>query len=308
MITTRKHSRSLSLLACAALAGCASGQTTQNGALMPSGPSALSSAAASVTKPIYVSDFLASVVLIYPPTGSNPAPIGQITDGISGPMGSFVDGRGDLFVSNVTNYTVTMYPKGSVNWSLRYTGLQYPTNVTVGRDGTVYIADLTGNKVVEYPRGSTRPKRLITVTDPQGVALDAGNNLYVSYNTGAHGGGPGAVNEYPPHSTTGTTLPAQISWSAGDAIDGSGDLVVADQGNAAVEIFSPGATSPSRVITQSLQDPFRIAFDKSFKHLYVADPSANALFVYDYSSGTLVNTITNGLKSVDGVALFPESP
>ncbi len=328
MKSTSRYARGLSLVAIAALAGCASGQAMQGGPWTPTESSALrvmaariplqkaqpahraggwlSPAAKSGQHVVYVSDFLANAVEIYPASGSNPAPIGQITDGISGPMGSFVDARGDLFTSNVTNFTVTMYPKGSLNWSLRYTGLEYPTNVTVGKDGTVYIADISGNKVFEYVKGSTRPKRIITVTTPQGVALDADNNLYVSYNTGLHGGGPGAVNEYAPHSTSGTTLAAQISWAAGDAVDGSGNLVVADQGSAQVEIFAPGASSPSRVITQGLEDPFRIAFDKTFKHLYVADPEANALFVYDYATGTLTNTITNGLTSVYGVALFPE--
>jgi hypothetical protein len=95
---------------------------------------------------------------VYPVTGSNAAPIGQIVDGISGPEGYFVDRHGNLFVSNVTNYTVTMYPRGSSNWTLRYTGLAYPTNVTVGHDGMVYIPDLVGNKVVEYRKGSTRSK------------------------------------------------------------------------------------------------------------------------------------------------------
>lgn len=321
------YARGLSLVAFAALAGCATGQSTQSVALTPNGSSALRvmkvpvpvqraqparraggrlSPSATGQRLIYVSDDLANVVQIYPASGSNPAPIGQITDGVSGPMGSFVDGRGDLFVSNTSNFTVTMYPKGSLTWSLRYTGLQYPTNVVVGKDGTVYIADISGNKVFEYAKGSTRPKRIINVSTPQGVALDAANNLYVSYNTGAHGGGPGAVNEYAPHSTSGTTLAAQINWSAGDAIDGSGNVVVADQGTAQVEVFAPGASSPTRVISQGLEDPFRIAFNKTFKLLYVADPEANAVFVYDYASGALKETITNGLTSVDGVALFPQ--
>ena len=35
-----------------------------------------------------------------------------------------------------------------------------------------------------------------------------------------------------------------------------------------------------------MEDPFRIALDKAFKHLYVADPEVNALLVYDYPAGT----------------------
>lgn len=270
----------------------------------------LSPAAKAAKHLIYVSDFTKNAVEIYPTTGSNPSPIGAITDGISGPQGSFVDRHGNLFVSNASNDTVTMYPHGSTTWSLRYTGFAYPTNVTVGRNGMVYVADLVGQKVVAFPRGKTRSKLTINVAYPQGVALDPRNNLYVSYNTGAHGGGPGDVNEYAPGKTNGQSLGLPIVWSAGDAVDGSGDVVVADQGSgngdAAVYVFPPGSSQPSQTIDQGIEDPFRIAFDKPFKHLYVADPEVNALLVYGYPSGTPLKSITNGLTSVYGVAVYPE--
>jgi hypothetical protein len=256
---------------------------------------------------IYVSDFTNNDVEIYSASGSNQSPIGEITDGISGPEGNFVDAHGNLFVTNVSNQTVTMYPHGSTTWTLQYTGFAYPTNVTAGANGMVYVDDLVGEKVVEFPKGKTRSKRTIDVTYPQGVALDSKNNLYVEYNTGSHGGGPATVDEYAPKSTKGTNLNLPIVWGAGDAIDGSSDVVVADQGsgsgNAAVYVFPPGATEPSQTINQGMEDPFRIAFDSKYKYLYVADPEVNKLLVYDYSSGTLVNSITSGLKSVYGVAV-----
>jgi DNA-binding beta-propeller fold protein YncE len=203
-----------------------------------------------------------------------------------------------------------MYPRGSTTYKLQYTGFAYPTNVAVGRNGMVYVADLVGGKVVEFPRGKTRSKLTITISDPQGVALDAKNNLYVEYNTGAHGGGPGDVNEYPPGSTNGQDLGLPIVWGGGDAVDGSGNVVVADQGsgsgNAAVYVFPPGSKTPSETINQGMQDPFRIALDKKFKTLYVADPAVNAVLVYDYASGTLIKSITNSLRAVNGVAVYPE--
>lgn len=269
----------------------------------------LSPAAKHAKHLIYVSDFLNNAIEIYPTTGSNPSPVGQITDGISGPQGCFVDRHGNLFVTNASNQTVTMYPHGSTTWTLQYTGFAYPTNVTVGANGMVYVDDLVGQKVVEFPRGKTRSKRTISITYPQGVALDANNNLYVSYNTGAHGAGPGDVNEYAPGKTSGKDLRLPIAWSAGDAIDGKSDVVVADQGtgsNAAVYVFPPGSSTPSQTINQGMLDPFRIAFDKPFKTLYVADPAVNALLVYDYASGSLKDSITNGLSSVYGVAVYPE--
>ena len=270
----------------------------------------LSPAAKSGKHLIYVADFIANAIQIYSTSGSNQSPVGQITDGISGPEGCFVDRHGNLFVANATNQTVTMYKRGAMSWSLQYTGFAYPTNVSVGANGVLYVDDLVGGKVVEFERGKTRSKRTILVTDPQGAALDAKNNLYVSYNTGSHGGGPGTVNKYPPKLTKGTDLDLPIVWSAGDAVDSKADVVVADQGsgsgNAAVYVFPPGSTQPSETINQGMEDPFRIALDKKNRNLYVADPEVNKLLVYDYASGTLVNTITNGLSSVYGVAVSGE--
>ncbi|HEY1883309.1 MAG TPA: hypothetical protein VGG51_09765 [Candidatus Cybelea sp.] len=315
------------------VAGCASGGSPQGAALTPAagtGPERaarvanrlgapqpshrsggwLSPAAKSGKPLIYVADFTANAIEIYSTSGSNQSPIGEITDGISGPQGCFVDAQGDLFVANASNQTVTMYKRGATTWKLQYTGFAYPTNVTVSTKGVLFVDDLVGGKVVEFARGKTRSKRTISVTDPQGAALDAKRNLYVSYNTGSHGGGPGAVNEYAPKSTKGTNLDLPIVWSAGDAVDSKADVVVADQGsgsgNAAVYVFPAGATQPSETINQGIEDPFRIALDKKNVHLYVADPEANKLFVYDYASGTLVNTITNGLSSVYGVAVSGE--
>ncbi len=311
------HMRGIWIAALVASAGCAGTQgapgipATAPGAATAAhrGGGWLSPRAKSGKHLIYVSDFLKNAVEIYPASGANPNPIGEITDGISGPQGSFVDSKGDLFVANATNYTVTMYPRGSSTWSLRYTGFAYPTNVSASTDGKVFVADLVGGKVVEFPKGSTRSKLTINVTDPQGVALDAKSNVYVAYNTGGHGAGPGQVNEYPPGSAKGTSLDLPIVWAAGDAVDASGDVVVADQGsgvgNDAVYVFPPGSNKPSHTITQSMEDPFRIALDKGSKTLYVADPEVNALLVYQYPAGTLVNTITNGLSSVYGVAVSP---
>jgi hypothetical protein len=269
----------------------------------------LSPAAKKAKHLIYVSDFIGNAVEIYPTTGSNPSPIGKITDGISGPEGCFVDRHGNLYVANASNETVTMYPHGSTTYKLQYTGFAYPTNVTAGPNGRVYVADLVGEDVVEFPKGSTRSKLTINITYPQGVAVDTKNNLYVSYNTGAHGGGPGDVNEYPPGSSNGQNLGLPIVWSAGDAVDGNGDIVAADQGsgsNAAVYVFPPGSTKPSETINQGMEDPFRLALDSKYKTLYVADPEVNKVLIYDYSSGALTGSISNGLSSVYGVALYPE--
>jgi hypothetical protein len=94
--------RSVWISALAACAGCAGGQATSSAPGIPMSSLRqpqpahraggwLSPAARLGKHLIYVSDFTKNVVQIYPAKGSNPNPIGQITDGISGPEGSFVD-------------------------------------------------------------------------------------------------------------------------------------------------------------------------------------------------------------------------
>jgi hypothetical protein len=310
----------VSTLAFAACAACAGGPTTPSNSWSGTMPNLaltahgtggrLSNGAAVAKRLVYISSSTGNAVYVYPKDvapGANPAPIGKITDGIVTPAGSFVDRYGDLFVANNGNFTVTMYPPGSTSWSLRYTGFAYPNNVTVSRRGNVYIADFTGDKVVQFPKGSTRSKLTIQIGyPPHGVALDANDDVYVSYNTGAHGGGPGTVNEYPPGSTTGKDLNLPIGWAAGDVIDGSGNLLVCDQSKPAVYVFPPGSTTPSQTITQGLSDPVNLAFDSSFKHLYVEDAVVDGVLVYDYPSGNYVTTLNNGATGIDGIALYPE--
>ena len=69
----------------------------------------LSPAAKSAKHLIYVADFLNNDIEIYPTTGSNPNPIGQITDGISGPEASYVDRHGRPIENEPTNVSGHAY-------------------------------------------------------------------------------------------------------------------------------------------------------------------------------------------------------
>jgi len=135
---------------------------------------------------LYVADQFNQRVAIFKQSGGgNPAPIGQITDGISGPDGLFVDSHGTLYVCNFGAGTVTEYPAGQTSPSKTLTGTVGPKYVTAGRDGTVYVSDFdsgSNGKVYEYAGGSTTPTASIPVPPyPAGVALDAHNRLYVTY-------------------------------------------------------------------------------------------------------------------------------
>jgi len=249
---------------------------------------------------LYVSSYNSNFVSIYKQKGTNQSPIGTITAGLSGPEGMAVDRKLNLYVANTSNNTVTVYPPGQTSPSTTYSqSLSEPAGVAVGTDGTVYVENL-GNSIVEYPAGSTSPSHVISATFPIDAALDSSNNLYVTYDFCC-------VEKFAPGSTTGTDLGIVLSANGGIQIDGSNNVVVANQVNTPmIEVFPPGQTSPSQVFGQE-GDPNPIRFDHKAKHLYVGEPTSSTVNVYAYPSGTKVNTITSGVDFPAGVALSPES-
>src|SRR5579863_10036112 len=93
----------VSALTLALGAGCAGAPIAQTNGWNGAAPSVDSSAhrtgdwlspAASSKQLVYISSSTGNAVYIYPKDvapGANPAPIGEITDGIASPSGSFVD-------------------------------------------------------------------------------------------------------------------------------------------------------------------------------------------------------------------------
>jgi len=272
----------------------------------------LSPAEATSTGLLFVANGRSNVVDIYDKNPPN-ALVGQITDGISGPNGMAVDAAGDLFVANVDNQTVTEYPPGSTKPSKTYKNgfgqrLTNPLNVAVGIDGTLYLVNYThvGNasQVLEYPPNSKYASLAINLTGgAEGLALDSGNNLYVSYN-GANGG---RILKFAPGSTTGNDLGIALGFAGGLALDKNGNLIACDQTAPAIDVFPPGATQPSRTITNGFVDPYHIAFGQHFQRLYVADSAGDDVLVYSYPAGKIVDTIHRRFTAF-GVAVSPAAP
>src|ERR1700722_13059127 len=67
---------------------------------------------------IYVSGTNTNNVLIYDLAKFGTPQIGEITTGINGPRGLFLDPAGTLYVANIGSGTVTIYPAGATTPSL----------------------------------------------------------------------------------------------------------------------------------------------------------------------------------------------
>ena len=239
------------------------------------------------------------------------AVVGQITDAISGPDGIYVDNLGTLYVCNFGAGTVTEYLKGQTTHSKTLTGAGSPKYVVAGHDGTVYVSDFhgsAGGHVYEYAGGSTTPTVTINFQSfPAGLALDRLNKLYVAYNDSANS--DIEVLKFAPGKTSGKNLGIHLKfgYAGGVTFDQSGDLLLVDQSSATVDIFAPGATSPTQQI-KGFSLAYQIALNHRNTDLFVSDPGGGNVAEVAYPSGTPVQSINNSLLGAYGVGTSPDSP
>jgi sugar lactone lactonase YvrE len=268
----------------------------------------LSPAARSCKTKLYVSSFRLGYVSIYCTKGRNQAPIGQITSGINGPEGDATDAQGNLYVTSTDANTVTEYVPGTLTPSFTYTsGLSAPAGVTVDGKGNVYVSSISSGAVEVFPQGVNSVTLTLTgFTLPIDVALDKANDVYVTtYNSSFSGG---EIIEFPPGSTQGTNLGITTKGPGGIELDRAGNIVTADQTLPGVLVFPPGHTSPSHTFGQNALDPDPVRLAPTEKRVYVGDAVGNAVYVYSYPGGALVDTITDGIDGPNGLALDPAAP
>jgi hypothetical protein len=273
------------------------------GGVRETSPGWLSEDAKSPAAKVYVSDNSANAVYIYK-AKSPTAPIGTITKGLNSPLGNFVDGSGNLYVANFGGNSVTVYPPGETAPSKTYTsGLSEPIGVAVGSDGTIYVSEFVTNEVVEFYKGKTKPSLTLSVHEPEGVALDSSNNLYVSY---INNSGSGSVIKFKPKAKTGTDLGISVQVAGDVKLDKKNDVILEDQDAKTVNFYKPGATSPYDTIAVGA-DAYKLALNSAETSVYVATVNPE-VDVYGIRSGTLTGAITSGLQSALGVSLSPAAP
>ncbi|MBV9718072.1 MAG: hypothetical protein JOZ77_02050 [Candidatus Eremiobacteraeota bacterium] len=310
----------LALSACSATSGGSAAPPIANapGANFPSHSARKSwiSPAAKTQPILYVANFDTSTVYIYAQKGKNQAPIGQLT-GLNHPSGLYVTKSGDLYVANTDSADVPVFHRGAttpfevLNDFYNDRG-GTPFDVAVDQKGTAYVANaltsatLPGNIAV-FAFGNTDPTALLTdpnYTSAVGVATDNKNNVFGCFQQSFQNG-PFLVDEFPAGSTTPKNLGLNIQSCFGLRIDPKQNLVNPDSAVPQVEIFKPGATTPSSTFAKTGY-PLFVALTKNAKRIYVSEYDG-VVNEYTYPQGKFVDAITNGLAGyhVYGVATDP---
>lgn len=265
---------------------------------------------------LYGSSYDGGFINIYPLRGNNQQVIGQLTSGLVSPQGIVVDRHQRLWVANTNAFNIVAFRRGQTEpfKTLSDPGY-YPVSVAVAPDGTVYAGNVVGvsgppGNIEVYAHGSTTPTLTLTYGQLElvfGLGVDQSGDLFVSYLPTS---GPPALIEFPNGSTTAQQMPTSDE-SDGDIIfDRSDDLVMED-GQGALGVWpAPWGGGPTRAVPAFGNEP---TFDRAENRVWVAlaNPSTPEILGYDYTSGALVDTITNGFTQTGipyGVAIDPSAP
>jgi DNA-binding beta-propeller fold protein YncE len=197
--------------------------------------------------------------------------------------------------------------------------LDHPQDVAVNAAGDVYIADTYNNRVLKVTpsgqvtavagdgiagySGDGRLGTFAELNEPTGVAVDAEGNLYIAdsannvirrvdaktgiittvagdYAADKANGGLGGFS-----GDGGPATSAELNDPQGVAIDGAGDLFIADTFNNAIREVTPagiittvvntsaqpGGESSGTATASRLNSPYGVAIDPSTEDLYIAD-------------------------------------
>ena len=270
---------------------------------------------------VYVGLYTSQAVNVYQgPSGFGL--IGQLLDGVGNPSGGLAVDRFQKLYIATDNSFVDVFQRGSLVPSGTYPiGIAtYPFGIAIGQDETLYAPLNFVGKVVVYPKGERKNPSLVILT-PQGtaplaVALDSQNDLYIEY------GPPGPFPQpaYIEKCAPGSSQCSDLGITLGDgglniAFDAQGDLVACDELAAQIDVFPPGATVPSRTLTQGIHGCDFFAFNRASTRLFVDNEafgqSGGGVTVLNYATGAQVGAITAGIPSSDyifGIAVSPSAP
>jgi sugar lactone lactonase YvrE len=240
-------------------------------------------------------------VPVYPAGATMPSR--TITQKVSVPRTLAVDSADNLYVAN-GYFSVGVYAPGS-STLLRALKSFYPISVAFDTADDVYVGRSSGpyggvgSRVVVFAHGSTGivAKIAVGVSDPQSLALDAKDTLYVA-DTNLN-----VVAVY----SNGATKPQReikngISGPVAVRLDASGNLYVANNVASTVTVYAPGASKPLRTISSGITAPTALLFDGSGA-LYVANRKMVAVYAPGAASPKL--KIRTGIDLPVALALGP---
>ena len=253
---------------------------------------------------LYIGVFGSNAINIYSQKGKNQAPIGQITNSLSEPLGLYVTKNGDLYAANYGSDNVVVFHKGKLSPYATLTVGALVSDITVDPKGTVYAVEYDSSTICVIPKGSTTCTKTLTDSYDSGlywIASDSKGDLIVD-------GYSHTVEEFPAGQTNATQLPQTDSFPSGVAFDKKDDLLFTDGGSGSGGTIyaykKPWTGSPIYTVPTDGQ-PFGIALNSSEKDVWDSNLGLGIGEEYSIPGGSLIDTTQGGLSPNYGIALEP---
>jgi hypothetical protein len=221
----------------------------------------------------------------------------DITSGIDGPDGNWVDTNGNLYIANYLGINITEYNSSGAPIYTYSNGIEDPVNVSTDKNGNVYEADFYGNYVNEYAQQSNTVLYSCAAGGyVEGVAVDQHGDVFVDYWNGQMPGNVGYIVEYPRglSGCNATLLGATVSFPGGMVLDKSDNLIICDQGGPTVDIIAPPYNAVTTTLGSGYSDPFHVTINRARTQAYVADYSTGNVYVMPYPAGAPITTLGSG--------------
>lgn len=256
---------------------------------------------------LYISDYANNVVEVYSQRGKEQVPIGKLT-GLDNPTGVAIAPNGDVYVSNYTSETISVFHKSQ---TMPYKSLQLDTNyggTNVAIAGGVVYAGTVTNIIDLFAHGSTSPTSSLTdlnLSHVYSIAVDGAGDVF---DMGV-GSSRTLVDEFPAGSSSAATLPIAVSSEGqfgGLAIDAEDNLYVDDCGAEVVSVYAPPYTAaPIREISYSGGAAYGLVLQKHAKGFWLASRGLDAGLRYNLNGKLLDETSSSGLSQPYGIAVSP---
>jgi sugar lactone lactonase YvrE len=222
----------------------------------------------------YVTGAAMSLSPVNAPTGGAVAPVGYgaaiaLTTGgnIKEPWGMVFDASGNLYEVNYQNGTVYKYTGGTGTPTVFITGLNQPTGIVIDAAGNVYVSQLSGS-VYKYSSTGTGKTQIVTGDNPAaGTATEPGSAYAL-------------------------------------AIDGSGNLYMADGNDGSIYKYTASTGATSVVIAKGspvIAYPDGLAVDAA-GDIYFTDADYGVLVKYT-AAGVYSGTVGGGMDEPFGLYL-----
>ncbi|HEX2907261.1 MAG TPA: 6-bladed beta-propeller, partial [Phototrophicaceae bacterium] len=262
---------------------------------------------------------------------------------LNSPRQVAVDAQGKVYVAEEFSHRITVInPDGTTALTIGQQGSQpgpyfeRPNGVAVGPDGSIYVADTWNYRIQKFTqqgeyvtswgqRGEYGAAAQAEPNDglwgPRAVAVDGQGRVYVADTGNKRVRVYNSDGQYLYDIGSGGSGNGQLDEPAGLTISASGQLYVADTWNRRIAVFNLDG-SPANIFANadgSFVNNFRVrgwsedlgnrpyvAVDSARSQLYVTDPDAGRVLVYDVNGSCLgsfgqLNRETPGLSEFSSV-------